>query len=70
MGWVQADVDAVKAGIATGTLSVRLADGRQITRPSVAEQLRLLAVMEADVALTAGQQPVRHALAAHAKDIA
>jgi hypothetical protein len=49
MPWTQADVDALKAAIATGAQTIRTADGRTLTRPPIAESLLLLQVMENEV---------------------
>lgn len=37
MAWTQSDLDTLKAAIATGALSVRYADGRQVTYRTLAE---------------------------------
>lgn len=55
--WTQADVDALKAAVSTGVLSVRY-DGppaRQITYQSLAEMRALLSEMVADVAVAGGR---------------
>jgi hypothetical protein len=55
--WAQADIDALKASVATGILTVRY-DGppsRQITYQSLKEMRDLLASMVADVATSAGR---------------
>lgn len=54
--WTQADVDTLKAAVASGVLSVRY-DGppaRQITYHSLKEMRDLLASMQQDVARQAG----------------
>lgn len=54
--WTQADVDALKAAIATGVLEVTY-DGpprRTVTYHGLAEMRSLLASMQADVRATAG----------------
>ena len=55
--WTQADVDSLKAAVASGLLSVRY-DGppsRMITYQSLAEMRALLSEMVADVAVAAGR---------------
>lgn len=51
MAWVQADVDALKAAIATGARAVQYAD-RTITYHSLSEMIDLLRLMEAEVGAT------------------
>ena len=55
--WTQADVDALKAAVATGVLSVRYEGppARQVTYHGLAEMRSLLASMQQDVARQAGQ---------------
>jgi hypothetical protein len=50
MAWVQTDIDALKASIATGALEVEYADGRRVKYRSLTEMIRLLSIMEAEVA--------------------
>lgn len=45
--WTQADLDAIKAAMATGALSVRYSDGRSVTYRSLAE-MRATYTMIAD----------------------
>jgi hypothetical protein len=55
--WTQADVDTLKAAVATGVLSVRY-DGppaRQITYQSLAEMRALLSEMVGSVAVAGGR---------------
>ena len=54
--WTQTDVDALKAAVATGVLSVEYVGppARRITYHSLSEMRSLLAEMVADVASTAG----------------
>lgn len=54
--WVQADVDVLKAAIASGVLSVEYAGppARRVTYHGLAEMRSLLAEMQADVGATAG----------------
>lgn len=49
MAWVQADIDALKAAIASGQLMVRSGD-RMVTYRGMAEMKEALALMEAEVA--------------------
>lgn len=48
MAWTQTDVDTLKAAIASGILHVAYAD-RTITYKSTDEQLKALALMQAEV---------------------
>lgn len=54
--WTQSDVDALKAAVATGVLTVSFngPPARTITYHSLAEMRSLLAEMVADVASAAG----------------
>lgn len=54
--WTQADVDTLKAAVATGVLSVEYSGppARRITYHSLAEMRSLLASMVADVGANAG----------------
>lgn len=65
MAWTQADVDALKAAIATGALEVRYADGRYTKFRSLAEMKETLAMMQAEAA---GQPPLRTVLIEHRRD--
>lgn len=58
MAWTQADIDALKAAMATGALSVSYAGppARSITYRSLAEMQSLLAQMQASVS---GATPYR-----------
>lgn len=51
MAWSQADIDALKAAIASGTSSVSYAGppARSITYQSLSEMLQVLAIMEQSV---------------------
>lgn len=66
--WVQADIDALKAAIASGILTVRYdgPPGRTITYQSLAEMRSLLAEMVAEVAGEAGTR-TGYRFAAHRK---
>jgi hypothetical protein len=60
--WTQADVDALKACVGSGILTVRY-DGppaRTITYHSLTEMRALLASMQADVARAAGTPGYRY----------
>lgn len=48
MAWTQAQIDALKDAIATGTRTVSVG-GRTVTYASTAEMLQVLRVMEAEV---------------------
>lgn len=50
MAYSQADIDALKASIATGAFKVRYADGREVTYRSLTDMQRTLAVMQTDSA--------------------
>ncbi len=54
--WVQADIDSLKAAVASGILTVRYdgPPGRTIQYQSLAEMRNLLAEMVAEVGNTAG----------------
>lgn len=52
MAWTQADVDAKKAEIATMVKSVAYGD-KNVTNFDIEQQLKILAAMEQDVAVTA-----------------
>lgn len=59
--WTQADIDQLKAAIASGILTVRY-DGppaRTLTYQNLAEMRSLLASMQQDVATTAGRPSYR-----------
>lgn len=57
--WTQADIDTLKAAVASGVLSVRYAGppAREITYQSLGEMRKLLAEMIADVGAQAGTRP-------------
>lgn len=67
MAFTQADIDALKAALATGALTVRAPDGRMVTYRSVDEMLRTLARMEAEVGSADGVRP-RTTFASFQKD--
>ena len=53
MAWTQADIDALKAAIATGVRTVSYSD-RQVTYQTTEAMLTALAAMESEVAGDAG----------------
>ena len=56
MAWTQADLDALKEAYATGTLLVRMPDGREVRYPTGDDLLRRIRIVEADLmAATSGQ---------------
>jgi hypothetical protein len=68
MAWTQANIDALKAAIATGALEVETRQGevtQRVKYRSLADMQRTLAEMEAEVASAA---PVRVAYFAHGRD--
>jgi len=58
MAFTQADIDKLKAAIATGALRVRYAD-RDVMYRSLAEMRQTLAMMEEEVAAAAGRTRTR-----------
>lgn len=56
MAWTAADLDALKEAYATGTLRVRLSDGREVTYPSGDDLLRRIRVVEAELAAAGSGQ--------------
>lgn len=65
MAWTQADVDALKAAIASGTLSVSYSD-RSVTYRAMHEMQAALAMMQREVQ---GASAVNHRLASHSKGV-
>ena len=57
MAWTQADLDALKEAYATGTLLVRMPDGREVRYPSGDDLLRRIRIIEADLVAAAAGQP-------------
>ncbi len=60
--WVQADIDSLKAAVASGVLSVEYVGppARRVTYQSLSEMRKLLAEMVAEVATSAGtRKPYR-----------
>jgi hypothetical protein len=49
MAFVQADIDTLKAAIATGASQVRYADGRQVTYRTLDEMLKALKMIDGEV---------------------
>lgn len=64
--WTQADIDALKVAIKSGTLRVKYAD-REVTYHSLTDMRSLLAEMVADVGAAAGNKP--YILATHSKGL-
>jgi len=61
--WTQADIDTLRAAVASGILTVRY-DGppkRELTYQSLAEMRSLLSEMQQAVAAAAGGKPYRFA---------
>lgn len=54
----QADIDQLKAAIASGALSVRYADNRQVQYRSLAEMREILRMMQDEVRAGTSAQPV------------
>lgn len=59
--WTQADIDNLKAAVASGLLSVRYdgPPGRTIVYQSLAEMRSLLASMQAEVGAASGRRSFR-----------
>ena len=57
MAWTQGDLDALKEAYATGTLLVRMPDGREVRYPSGDDLLRRIRTVEADLAAASAGQP-------------
>ena len=56
MAWTQVDLDALTEAYATGTLLVRLPDGREVRYPTGDDLLQRIRIVEADLtAASAGQ---------------
>lgn len=47
MAWVQSDLERLETAIASGTLTVRFADGRMVTYASMSDLLRARGVIAA-----------------------
>lgn len=56
MAWTQADIDALKAVIGSGVLTVRYSD-RQVTYQNTADMQKALADMQAEVGGASGTRP-------------
>ena len=57
MNWTEADLDALKAAYASGTLRVRLSDGKEVSYPSGDDLLRRIRIVAADLAASGAGQP-------------
>jgi hypothetical protein len=62
MAFTSSDLDAIKAAIATGELSVRTSDGRQVTYRDLSDLLQAKAAIEAEIASTSA---CRHSYPRH-----
>jgi hypothetical protein len=62
MAFTSSDLDAIKAAIATGELSVRTSDGRQVTYRDLSDLLQAKAAIEAEIASTSAS---RHSYPRH-----
>lgn len=61
MAWTQTDIDRLKRAIALNVRLVKYSDGEQVEYPTLDEQLKALAVMQAEVSAAAGDPPKRRA---------
>lgn len=57
MNWTEADLDALKAAYASGTLRVRLSDGKEVSYPSGDDLLHRIRIVAADLAASGAGQP-------------
>jgi hypothetical protein len=57
--FTQSDLDAINAAIASGELTVRSSDGKQVTYRSMDELLKARQTIEGDLAANRTQQRVR-----------
>lgn len=57
MPFTQTDLDAINAALASGELSARSSDGKQITYRSVDELLKAKGVVEAELASASSARP-------------
>jgi hypothetical protein len=55
MAFTQADLDALTAAYASGTLRVRFSDGKEVTYPTGDDLLRRIRIVAAELAASAGQ---------------
>lgn len=63
MAFSQTDRDTIAAAIATGALSVRFADGRQVTYQNSDQLIRTLALIDAELAGLSATATPRYAFA-------
>lgn len=70
MAFTTSDIDAIDLAISSGELTVRTADGKQVTLRSMTELLQARQVISAAVASTSGavRQYPRHQLADFSDD--
>lgn len=59
MAWTQTDADALKAAIATGAVDVTYSDGSRVTYRSLADMRQTLALIQTDIAQTAGTRTTK-----------
>lgn len=59
MAFTQTDIDTLDRAIASGELTIRFADGREITYRSVAELRSARSLMQGDVAAAGGTRLIR-----------
>lgn len=57
MPFTQTDLDAINSALATGELSVRSSDGKQVTYRSVDELIKAKGVVEAELASASASRP-------------
>ena len=58
MAWTHADLDALKAAYASGTLRVRFSDGKEVTYPTGDDLLRRIRIVAAELAAASVGQPL------------
>lgn len=57
MPFTQSDLDAINAALASGELSARSSDGKQVTYRSVDELMKAKGVVEAELAAASAPRP-------------
>ena len=58
MAFQMADIDTIKAAIATGAKKVRYRDGREVEYRTMDEMLTALTRMEAELGLSKARRPI------------
>jgi hypothetical protein len=58
MAWTVADLDALKAAYASGTLRVRFSDGKEVTYPTGDDLLRRIRMVAAELAAASAGRPL------------